>query len=174
MADQQIHLRRALPEDAPAIGEIWRTGWDDGHLGHVPADLAAVRHAESFGARAAQRVDDTTVAVVGGEVAGFVMVVANEVEQVYVAGHHRGEGVADVLLTAAEQQILDAGHATAWLAVVAGNARARRFYERRGWSDAGLFTHAAPTTHGPVPVPAHRYVKELTGTTVDERAGAGR
>jgi GNAT superfamily N-acetyltransferase len=163
MADQQIHLRPAQPEDSPTIGDIWRTGWDDGHLGHVPAELAAVRHAESFGARAAQRVGDTTVAVVGGEVAGFVMVVADEVEQVYVADHHRGAGVADLLLAEAERTIRDSGHGTAWLAVVAGNTRARRFYERRGWSDAGLFKHTAPTTHGPVAVPAHRYVKQLVG-----------
>ena len=49
----------------------------------------------------------------------------------------------------------------AWLAVVAGNARARRFYERRGWSDGGPFEYAAAGDHGPIPVPSHRYVKDL-------------
>jgi GNAT superfamily N-acetyltransferase len=91
-------------------------------------------------------VSDTTVAVVDGVVAGFLMVVGNEVEQVYVAARHRGAGVADVLMTEAERRIARAGHARAWLAVVAGSTRARRFYERHGWSDAGPFSYAAVRT----------------------------
>jgi hypothetical protein len=58
--------------------------------------------------------------------------------------------------------IVAAGHPTAWLAVVPGNARARRFYERRGWADAGPFDYAAEGERGPIPVPSHRYVKRLT------------
>jgi hypothetical protein len=52
-------------------------------------------------------------------------------------------------------------HELAWLAVVPGNARARRFYRRNGWSDEGLFTHHASGPDGPVLVPAHRYVKDV-------------
>jgi ribosomal protein S18 acetylase RimI-like enzyme len=169
MPDQQIELRRARPDDAPLIAEIWRVGWLDGHLGRVPAELIAVRDADSFRTRASERIDDTTIAVVRGEVAGFVMVVADEVEQVYVAGHHRGDGVADVLLQDAERQVRAAGFAAAWLAVAPGNARARRCYERNGWHDAGPFHYAAASGHGPIPVPCHRYVKELS-----EPAGADR
>ena len=134
----------------------------DGHLGFVPQELVAARHKDSFRTRAAERVSDTTVAVIGGEVAGFVMVVGDEVEQVYVAASHRGTGVADTLMTEAERQITRAGHSTAWLAVVAGNTRARRFYERRGWSDAGPFNYAAAGEDGPISVPSRRYVKHLS------------
>jgi ribosomal protein S18 acetylase RimI-like enzyme len=67
------------------------------------------------------------------------MVVDNEVEQIYVSALHRGEGVADMLMADAERRIKDAGYTSAWLAVVAGNARARKFYEHRGWCDEGLF-----------------------------------
>jgi GNAT superfamily N-acetyltransferase len=74
---------------------------------------------------------------------------------------HRGEGVADMLMADAERRIKDAGYSSAWLAVVAGNARARRFYERRGWSDRGLFEYAAAGDHSAIPVPSHRYVKDL-------------
>jgi ribosomal protein S18 acetylase RimI-like enzyme len=69
--------------------------------------------------------------------------------------------VADMLMADAERRIKDAGYSSAWLAVVAGNARARRFYERRGWSDGGLFEYSAAGDHGPIPVPSHRYVKDL-------------
>ncbi len=157
----KVTLRAALPEDAPTIAEIWHLGWRDGHLGFVSQELIEARHEDSFRRRAAQRVNDTTVAVVQGEIAGFVMVVKNEVEQVYVSVLHRGEGVADMLMADAERRIKDAGCSSAWLAVVAGNARARRFYERRGWSDRGLFEYSAAGDHGQILVPSHRYVKDL-------------
>jgi ribosomal protein S18 acetylase RimI-like enzyme len=156
-----VHLRRGTPEDAAAIAEIWRLGWRDGHLGHVPDELVRVRTDESFALRAAERAGEATVAVVDDEVAGFVMVVDDEVEQVYVAARHRGAGVADALMVEAERQVGANGYAAAWLAVVAGNARARRFYERRGWHDDGPFDYAAATSTGPVPVPCRRYVKGL-------------
>ncbi len=157
----EMTLRGALPENVPTIAEI---------LGHVPEvtvapseipELIEARHEDSFRTRAAQRVNDTTVALVEGQIAGFVMVVDNEVEQIYVSALHRGEGVADMLMADAERRIKDAGYSSAWLAVVAGNARARRFYERCGWSDGGQFEYAAAGDHGPIPVPSHRYVKDL-------------
>jgi ribosomal protein S18 acetylase RimI-like enzyme len=157
----EVTLRRALPEDAPTIAEIWYLGWRDGHLGFVSQELIEARHEASFRTRAARRVNDTTLALVKDQIAGFVMVVDNEVEQLYVSAHHRGKGVADMLMADAERQIKDAGYFSAWLAVVAGNARARRFYQRRGWSDGGLFEYAAAGDHGPIPVPSHRYVKDL-------------
>jgi ribosomal protein S18 acetylase RimI-like enzyme len=156
-----VELRRAMAEDAQAIAEIWYLGWRDGHIGFVPDELLAARHEDSFWRRAALRLNDTTVAEINGQIAGFIMVVGDEVEQVYVSAAHRGTGVADVLLTDAERQIREAGHPTAWLAVVAENTRARRFYERRGWSDEGLFEHAAEGQDGPIAVPAHRYVKDV-------------
>ena len=63
-------LRPATPAHADAVARIWREGWRDGHLGHVPAALVEVRTPESFSQRAADGVADTTVAVVDGEVAG--------------------------------------------------------------------------------------------------------
>ena len=94
----EVALRPATPADADAVARIWREGWRDGHLGHVPAALVEVRNPESFAQRAADRVANTTVAVVDGEVAGFTMVVGDEVEQVYVSRTHRGSGVAAELL----------------------------------------------------------------------------
>jgi GNAT superfamily N-acetyltransferase len=157
-----LTIRPGTAEDADAVAEIWRLGWRDGHLGLVPPELAAIRTDASFSERAAQRVADTTVAVVDGVVAGFVMVVDDEVEQVYVGAEHRGAGVADALLDEAERQVLTGGHATAWLAVVEGNGRARSFYERRGWSDSGAFDYEAAGEHGTIAVPCRRYVKALT------------
>jgi len=155
-------IRPAVTGDAAAVAEIWRSGWRDGHLEHVPDALTRVRTDESFEQRAAERIPDTTVALVDGEVAGFIMVVGDETEQVYVAAAHRGKGVADALLAEAERQVRQNGHDVAWLAVVAGNARARAFYERMGWRDEGGFDYEAAVEDGTtVAVPCRRYVKAL-------------
>jgi GNAT superfamily N-acetyltransferase len=156
-----VGVRRAVAGDVEAVAGIWYGGWRDGHLGHVPAELVSVRTEGSFWTRAAERVGDTTVAVVGEDVAGFVMVVGDEVEQVYVAPGHRGSGVAAVLLSEAERLVKANGHGQAWLAVATGNARARRFYERSGWTDAGAFDYEASIDSGTLPVPCHRYVKSV-------------
>lgn len=156
-----VTVRRAEPSDAAVVAEIWRSGWPDGHLGNVPDKLVEVRTPEDFDKRAAEGLGRTTLAVVGDDVAGFVMVSGDEVEQVYVSGAHRGSGVAGVLLTEAERQVRAGGHDKAWLAVVAGNGRARRFYERSGWVDDGTFDYPAPHEDGPISVPCHRYVKPV-------------
>ncbi len=151
--DPLVTLRKASPDDADAIAEIWFRGWQDGHLGFVPHELVEARTEDSFRARAAQRVGDTTVAVVDGTIAGFIMVVDDEVEQVYVSASHRGTGVSTALMNEAERRVRANGHSKAWLAVVAGNARARAFYVRCGWSDEGPFDYAAASETGPIVVP---------------------
>jgi ribosomal protein S18 acetylase RimI-like enzyme len=159
-----VTLRSARPEDADEIAGIWRLGWRDGHLGHVPQELVDARTDESFRIRAAERIPDTTVAVVDGAVAGFVVVVGDEVEQVYVSAAHRGQGVAGALLDEAERRIAAGGHAEAWLAVVAGNLRARAFYEKAGWRDEGPFDYTAGSEGGPIAVPCLRYAKAVRGS----------
>jgi GNAT superfamily N-acetyltransferase len=156
-----VDLRRGRPEDAGAVAEIWRLGWRDAHRGFVPDKLVEARTDESFRARAGDRIGEMTVAVVDEEVAGFVLVVDDEVEQVYVSASHRGTGIAGALLREAERQVRVNGHSKAWLAVVAGNARARAFYERAGWRDEGPFEYAAAGEDGTIAVPCQRYVKQV-------------
>ncbi|MDN5855019.1 MAG: GNAT family N-acetyltransferase [Actinomycetia bacterium] len=157
----RVQLRAAEAGDATEIGKIWSAGWRDGHLRHVPDELVAARTPESFLSRAVERVGDTTVAAVDSMVAGFVMVLGDEVEQVYVSSAHRGTGTASVLLTAAEHRVTANGHRRAWLAVVAGNDRARRFYTRNGWRDEGPFDYVAGGVDNPITVSAHRYTKDV-------------
>ncbi|MFD2792986.1 GNAT family N-acetyltransferase [Promicromonospora vindobonensis] len=173
---RHVELRQAVPDDAPGIADVWHAAWGDGHHGLVPPALEAVRTRESFGPRAASRVPSTTVAVADGRpadgqpadggaagVVGFVTVHGDEIEQVFVAATHRGSGLAAHLLSDGEDRVAAAGHAEVWLAVVAGNGRARRFYERQGWSDTGPLDYRAETAAGPVAVPTRRYVKRLAG-----------
>jgi ribosomal protein S18 acetylase RimI-like enzyme len=114
-----LALRPATAADVPAIARIWRQGWADGHQGHVPDALVAERTPASFDRRATERTGHSWVAERGGVVAGFVVVVDDEVEQLYVDRRWRGRGVAERLL----------GH--------------------------------AESATGTVPVPAHRYEREV-------------
>ena len=155
-----FQLRAATLDDVGAIAEVWHSGWIDGHLGHVPEALFEHRRPADFLRRVPPRIACTTVAVVDGRVAGFVTVHDDEVEQLFVAAAARGSGVASALLDLAERQIGDR-HAVTWLAVAAGNARARRFYERCGWQDRGGFEYAAEIAGGTLPVPCRRYEKNL-------------
>jgi GNAT superfamily N-acetyltransferase len=156
-----IQLRPARPADADAVAAVWSAAWRDGHLGHVSDELVALRTPDSFRLRAADRIANTVVAEVHGVVAGFVTVAGDEVEQVFVAAAYRGSGLAGQLLEDGERQVAAAGHPVAWLAVVSGNSRARRFYERCGWHDEGPFEYAAEHDGTTIAVPCHRYVKQV-------------
>jgi len=163
-------VRRATADDVGVVARIWHTGWGDGHLGHVPPDLVRYRNLEQFVSRARDRLDCTWVAVSFERVIGFVVVKGDEVEQIYVDRPARGTGVAAALLHTAEAEIRRAGHRRAWLAVVAGNERARSFYSRLGWGDAGPFSYLAVTDVGSFPVPSHRYEIDLIDPASDDRA----
>jgi putative acetyltransferase len=145
---------------------LWHDGWIDGHRGHVPEGLVAHRDLEDFRARVPGQLGTTTVAVDDDDrITGFVTICDDELEQMYVAAGARGSGVADELIAQAET-LIARDHDTAWLAVVSGNGRARRFYERRGWSDGGPFDYAAAVAGGTFLVPSRRYVKRVAGPGV--------
>jgi GNAT superfamily N-acetyltransferase len=156
----EIALRPATADDVEAIASVWHSAWMDGHLGHVPAALVSDRTLPSFRLRVPSRLDQTTVAVDAEGVIGFVTVHDDEIEQLFVAERARGTGVAAALLRHGEHRI-GAWFPTAWLAVVAGNARARAFYARQGWTDDGPIAYEAETSTGRAIVPSHRYEKRL-------------
>ena len=155
-------IRPAVAADMAAVADLWHEGWHDGHAGHVPDGLTARRTLEAFHERTPARAADTTVAVSdAGDLRGFVMVVGDEVEQVFVGRAARGSGLAADLLALAEQQVGAAGHESAWLAVVAGNARARRFYDKQGWVDEGDLPYEVTAGGRTWTSPCRRYTKAL-------------
>ena len=153
-------LRAASVDDVEAIATVWHEAWRDGHLGCVPEALLPHRRLTDFRERVPDRLKTTTVATLDSRVIGFVTVQGDELEQLFVAGSARGTGAAAALLREGEKKIA-ARSDLAWLAVAEGNARARRFYSREGWSDSGAIDYAAETASGSIPVPCRRYEKRL-------------
>ncbi|HXH78458.1 GNAT family N-acetyltransferase [Nocardioides sp.] len=157
-----VTIRSAAPADMPAVADLWHEGWHDGHAGLVPDGLTALRTPTAFHERTSDRVADTTVAVgLSDGLLGFVMVSGDEVEQVFVGRAARGTGLAVLLLTEGERLVAAAGHDEAWLAVVAGNARARRFYEKSGWHDAGDLPYEVSAGGRTWVSPCRRYTKRV-------------
>jgi len=154
-------LRPAEAADADAITEVWYAGWRESHIGHVPDALLAHRSPHHFRERVSGILATTTVATVGDRVVGLVVTAQDEVEQLYVDEPHRGTGVATALLRHGER-VIAGQFPKAFLAVVAGNTRARRFYEREGWHDTGAFDYQPWAPDGDrIAVACRRYEKEL-------------
>ncbi len=164
-------LRAATPDDVPAIARIWHQAWHDAHDGHVPEALVATRTSAHFLECAAVEVPVAVVAESDGVVVGFATVGGDEVADLFVAREARGTPVARLLLAAAERAVRRAGHRTACLGVVPGNARARRFYEREGWRDDGDVDHTVAGPDGPIAVPTRLYLKDLPTPALAETLG---
>lgn len=134
----------------------------------MPEEIFAYRRLGDFLARVPALLEATTVASLDGRVVGFVMVEDDELHQLYVDPTARGAGVAGALLERGET-IIAGGYDRAWLAVVAGNARARRFYERQGWRRTAEIRQ--PSYAGPgreVGIPALRYEKVVRPAQVSD------
>jgi ribosomal protein S18 acetylase RimI-like enzyme len=158
-------LRPATADDVDAVSAVFHQGWHDVHPGRVPDGLTARRTQEAFRDRVTQRIaetDETTVAEVGGTVAGFIMVNdEGEAEQVYVDRAFRGSGVAPLLLAEAERQIAAAGHDVAFLVVVRGNDRAQAFYAKQGWTDEGDVDYPVTALGEHFISPCRRFTKRV-------------
>ncbi|HEX6657171.1 MAG TPA: GNAT family N-acetyltransferase, partial [Ilumatobacter sp.] len=144
----QAPLRPAADADADAIAAVWHAAWHDAHDDHVPTALVDDRPLAYFDGRVPGLVDRTTVAEDESGIIGFVTVDVDELDLLFVAARGRGSGVATELLAHGERQIA-ARSDMGWLEVVTGNARARAFYARRGWRDAGPADRVIDTASGP-------------------------
>ena len=139
-------MRPAEVADARAIAEVHVTGWQVGYRGLIDdAHLDALSADDRVGVWAQRLADgaDVLVADDGGQVQGFVTVgpardgdvppATGEVYALYVHPRTWGRGVGGRLLTSALDRLADAGQRGCVLWALAGNVRARTFYERRGW-----------------------------------------
>jgi hypothetical protein len=65
------------------------------------------------------------------------------------------------LILDAEARLRENGVRTAWLACAIGNARAARFYEKRGWVRVGTVTDQLEIPGGTLALEVWRYEKSL-------------
>jgi GNAT superfamily N-acetyltransferase len=128
-----VTLRRATAADAETLAAIQEEA-SRAAVAHVypperyPFPTAAVRERwQRFTAAGGW-------AVLAGDDAGFVAVDPPWLEAMYVRPAAWGSGVADELHDAAVAELRSRGIDRARLWTLEQNGRARRFYERHGWS----------------------------------------
>lgn len=143
-------MRDATAADAAAIGAITVAAWRGAYAGVMPdaylAGLDAQQQAERW-RRGIERDPRVLVAEFAGEVIGFASygdsrdadAAPGVGELIAINLHPRvwRRGAGSVLMAEALARLRVAGFREATLWVVHGNARARAFYEARGWRADG-------------------------------------
>ncbi|TDD46299.1 GNAT family N-acetyltransferase [Nonomuraea terrae] len=143
-------IRSAGPEDSPAIEEVRIASWRVAYRGVLPdtyLDGLEVRP-QLVQARAEALADGRltgAVAVRDGSVRGFTLygpsrdadIPGMEVYAIYVLPDDFSTGMGRALMTATTQAMAASGGTETGLWVLADNPRARRFYERFGFTPSG-------------------------------------
>lgn len=136
-------IRPATINDAEAFVSAYERAWDAAiaplvgsrleQLAPLGARLEGYRASfERFSGDAGALLADR-----GGEVVGIATHADGELRALYVVPEAWGTGAASALAAAALDAIRRSGHDVAFLWVGENNSRARRFYEREGWTTDG-------------------------------------
>ncbi|KZK95259.1 MULTISPECIES: GNAT family N-acetyltransferase [unclassified Pseudovibrio] len=161
-------IRRINSSDHDAIVQLWHQGWHDAHAQLVPEGVLEYRTPEYF-RKWLQSSDDEFWVAVDGDVLGFVSANGDELVKLYVLRKARGTGIAQTLLSRAEQQIQDKGFPEAKVFCTAGNSRAEKFYIREGWSLSRTFRDQLwlpETTTRRFDVRTHCYRKKISSISM--------
>jgi putative acetyltransferase len=149
-----VEIRPARTGEGEALAEIQRAA-SLAALSHIfpperypfPVDEVRDRWLEAVADPGARVV----VAEVGAQPVGLAAVRRDWLDGLYVVPEQWGTGLADALHERALSLAVELGSETCHLWVLEHNARARRFYERRGWSENGD-TRVVPFPPNPIDV----------------------
>ncbi len=154
-------IRPATDADLQTLTDLWHQGWIQAHAAHVPAELTALRTRDSFAARLADMLPNTSMLGPEGKPLGFCATRNNEIYQMYVSSAAQGTGAAAALIKDGEASIRTAGHTEAFLEVIPQNPRAIGFYEKMGWQRKGVETVMLDTLGAPFPLDCLIMTKDL-------------
>ncbi|MFZ5974169.1 MAG: GNAT family N-acetyltransferase [Bacillota bacterium] len=143
-------IKRAAAEDAAAISKIHALSWKSAYKGIVPqkyldgikTDLWVGTFQKWF----AENVFQADILYLDGTAIGCVTYGKSrderfadwgEIVSIYMHPDHYGKGYGKKLFAHALDQLKSKGYKSCYLWVLAGNAPARRFYERNGFTWAG-------------------------------------
>lgn len=132
--------RPAVPADALAVARVHVRAWQAGYRGLLPDEyLDRLRPEERAARYTFDRPDGprTTVAVREGVIVGLATIHGAELCALHVDPDAWGGGVGRALVARARADLAADAVAEALVWVMSGNARARRFYERDGWTTEG-------------------------------------
>ena len=134
-----VQLRRARVGDEQAVADVHVRSWQVGYRGLVADDYLDGLHPDDRAGHYTFDVDDpVTIVAVTDRIRGFATLSpgAGELMALYVDPDSWGTGLGRALIAETERRIAPR-HTVAALWVLAGNTRARRFYEAAGWQPDG-------------------------------------
>ena len=133
-------IRRARRDEGPTLALVCELA-SLAALGHIfpPEAYPYPRDAvhERWIAAVRDRKARTLIAVSGEESLGAACVTKGWLQGLYVVPGRWGTGLAHALHDRALEEVRALGSRSCRLWVLEDNARARRFYERRGWRENG-------------------------------------
>lgn len=133
-------IRPAIPADALGVARVHVRAWQVGYQGLLPAAYLDGLRAEDRAVRytfGAPSGPATSVAVEDDAILGFATIHDGELSALHVDPDAWSRGVGRALIAYARADLIARGVSRAWLWLLAGNARAQRFYERDGWFASG-------------------------------------
>ena len=145
-----VSLRTGADFDLAGVGALHYRSRADAYAAIFSAETLARLSADSLSAwwierwKWEQETHRLTVAEADGELAGFTYVGpsetdgASELYAIHVEPGLVGTGVGRALMTNALDQLAELGGDRALLWVLEANERARRFYDRGGWTPDGV------------------------------------
>lgn len=143
---QEIKIRPAAPTDIetllPMVQDYWRFEAIEG-FDATRMRLLLLRVLEDA------NLGRAWIATLYGEPAGYLLAVyvfslefqglTAEIDEFFVVPAHRGLGIGNQMLEAAEAQFREEGCTNVSLQLGRGNEAARKFYQRHGFSDRAGF-----------------------------------
>ncbi|MCC2028118.1 GNAT family N-acetyltransferase [Microbacterium tenebrionis] len=145
-------VRPAVPADADGVAEVHVRSWQAAYRDLMPQEvldgLSVEQRAEGWRGILGDmsRASRTLVAEHEGRIVGWASFGAardadapgtGELWGIYALPESWSSGIGHAMIAAVERELIDAGHATAYLWVLDGNERAAAFYERHGWNADG-------------------------------------
>lgn len=146
-----MNLRLATVEDSFLIAEVHVASWRSAYRRDLPQayldQLSVVKRESNWRAQLEAASSSIVVAEVDRAIVGFIVTSASrdedatpstgEIPALYLREEAWGSGVGRALMQEAELRLQLEGYTVATLWVLDSNARARKFYERSGWSVDG-------------------------------------
>ncbi len=125
---EPVEVRAATAGDIPRLAETAAASYHDAFKLLLAETALTKRDRAYFERRFRENLDKLSVAGRSGEIDGFTMMTAHNIDMFFVAPAAQGTGVGRAMIEHAEAR----GAKT--LECFAGNAPARAFYERHGWT----------------------------------------
>jgi ribosomal protein S18 acetylase RimI-like enzyme len=149
-----VTIRQAIAADAAALAELAARTFQETFAADTPPEDMALHLANAYGTAQQEREladpDMTTLLVeADGQLAGYAQVRSGETPKCvtgerpvelwrfYIAQPWHGRGVAQALMEQVAVEARGRGAHTLWLGVWERNERAKAFYQKSGFADAG-------------------------------------